>query len=245
MHSESPLFSLNYLSLNLDSEFHCTLSRPIVRQKNVGIFHWKWCLLLLIRALYGWVRCVTPKESQIFTVQDLHTITAMVMGVYCAGKYSSTLPGSIKSTYQACIGYDQSKWIHFFMSNSKSLPCCTSTESFHEVIDGYREPNCFKAFWKDSVRVICPHSFKFFMKLHFIAALLGGAKFVKDVRSMPLTVGYRITRNALKSTLYWALGVHAAIRYLTEFVISMNIFNDILCEFESFHHFGVSVYTPS
>jgi len=186
-------------------------------QKNVGIFHWKWSLLLLIRSLYSLVRLIIPKEYHVFNSQDQHTLLAPLMGCVFIGMYPESLPQSIKSTYAACYGFTQSKWVNNFSNHSRSLPSCCSTESFHEEIAGRREPNCFKAYWKDAFYVVCPHSFKFFMKLHFVAALLGGARFVKDIRSAPHTVALRIVRNALKSTLYWAFGVHAAVRCCTCF----------------------------
>merc|ERR1719206_1468082 len=101
-------------------------------QKNVAIFHWKWSLLLLLRALYAFVRCVTPSYAKVLTVQDLHTVLAPIIGVVFVSRLAPWLPQSVRSTYIACCGYDQSQWIANYAHHHRRGPSCCSTASFHE-----------------------------------------------------------------------------------------------------------------
>merc|ERR1719334_2626586 len=94
------------------------------------------------------------------------------------------------------------------------MPSCTSTVTFHEQKG---EKSCFRAMINDALFVKLPRCFSFFVKLHFVAALFGGKKFVRDLRRAPHQLAWRIVKDTLRSCGYWVLGVHVCIRLCTCF----------------------------
>ena len=123
---------------------------------------------------------------------------------------SKYIPGSVKSTFNAILYYDPEQYTSFFASNSRQLPSCTSCSiGFHEH---QNELNCTKAMLKDAIFIKLPRCASFFMKLHFVAALLGGQKFIRDVRNTPHEFLWKLIKNTMQSCGYWVIGVHVCIR---------------------------------
>ena len=149
------------------------------------------------------------------------------------------MPASVKATYNAILYYEPSQYTSYFASNSRRMPSCKSVLTYHECQD----ENCLKAMIKDAIFVKLPHCASFFVKLHFVAALFGGQKFIKDLRNDPLKLFLRIIQNTIGSCGYWVIGVHCCIRLCSCFsrVIIKKFYHimDKLMRTETNHNYEV------
>ena len=236
------LIRMNYISSNLQINVS---SLPIQKysisfmsfllayfiQQNASIFHWKWALLLLIRALYSLIRMNLNINIQdgnnnnisnilkvITNSISIEHVNAFTFCLQCilAQQYSSYMPSGLISTYNSVnpTNYSQPKYISVYQHHHKQLPSCCSTASFHQCED---TDSCIDALWKDAIYIKMTPSFKFFLKLHTIASMLNIKQFFKLIRNDPMSLSKKIMINAIRSCCYWFIGTHIGIRYCSCF----------------------------